>query len=510
MRNLKYPLLGMAVAATLSGCASWHGQPLHQAYRALDVGKVKTVEFAGTGRWYQFGQAPAPGLSWPPFDASVYKAAIDYANAGAHVQIVRKQVVEPGRNRPAPTEQKPDQYIVGATAWNLAPPPNTPPGTAAVPQLQPLAVEERAAEIVATPQGFLKAAHENAATRQIADGGREVSFVVGGKYRYVGHFNAQNELESVKTWIDNPVLGDTLIETRFGDYRDFGGVRFPARIVREQGGFPVLDLNVSSVSLNSPVEIGIPPELAGAKPPAIVVKADKLAEGVYYLTGGTHHSVAIEQNDHVVLVEAPLHEERSLALIEKIGEIIPGKPIKYVVNSHAHFDHSGGLRTFVDAGATIVAELANKDYYEKIWANPHSLNPDRLEKSRKTPTFEAYTGKHTLSDGRRSIEIYSIAGNSHNDAFDLVYLPKEKILIEADAYTPLPPNAPPPASVNPYSVNLYENIRRLKLDVAQIAGLHGPKAVTLNDLRKYIGVAATDDAPVKAGKKRPAKAKAGA
>jgi hypothetical protein len=84
------------------------------------------------------------------------------------------------------------------------------------------------------------------------------------------------------------------------------------------------------------------------------------------------------------------------------------------------------------------------------------------------------------------IEIRPIVGSGHNDAFALVYLPAEKILIEADAYTPAAANAAPPAAPNPYSVNLYDNIKKLKLEVAQIAPLHG-RLVTLADLRAAIG-----------------------
>ncbi|MGZ5028712.1 MAG: MBL fold metallo-hydrolase, partial [Methylobacter sp.] len=142
---------------------------------------------------------------------------------------------------------------------------------------------------------------------------------------------------------------------------------------------------------------------------------------------------------------------------------------------------------FVDEGSTIVTLQPNQPYYEKVWAQPHTINPDRLAKSNKSAKFESFTGKHVLSDGKRTIEIYSLDGNSHNDAFVLVYLPKEKILVEADAFTPTAANVPPPAKANPYSVNLYQNIQKLKLDVGQIAALHGPRVVTLADLRSAIG-----------------------
>jgi glyoxylase-like metal-dependent hydrolase (beta-lactamase superfamily II) len=246
-----------------------------------------------------------------------------------------------------------------------------------------------------------------------------------------------------------------------------------------------LDINVSSVKLNPAVDIQIPQDVA--KAPALIVKADKLAKGVYYLTGGTHHSVAIDQRDHIVVVEAPQNEARSQAVIDKLKTLIPNKPIKYLINTHAHFDHSGGLRTYVDEGAKIVTLRPNQAYYENIWAAPRTLAPDRLARSHKQAVFESFTDKHVLTDGKRKIEIHSIAGNGHNDAFVLVYLPKEKILVEADAYTPLAANAPLPTKPNPYTVNLYENIQKLKLKVDQIAALHGPKVVKLNDLLAVIG-----------------------
>lgn len=483
MSRIKFSIsvLTLALAAASTQAAS-----LQSAATALKAAETNSISFSGTGHWFQFGQAPAPTLAWPQFDVSSYDADINYQKPAAHVQIVRKQTIEAGRNRPAPVEQKPNQYFSTGYAWNLAAPANSAPGTAPVASAQAAAVEERSAEIWSTPQGFLKAALANNATSKANKDGVEVSFTVNGKYRYIGTINSKNQVETIKTWIDNPVLGDTLYETRFSDYQDYAGTQFPKHIVRNLGGHPVLDLNIAKVSVNTPVDISVPQEVVNAKPAAINVTVGKLAEGVFYLTGGTHHSVVIEQRDHLVLIESPLNEERSLALIAKIKETFPSKPIKYLINTHAHFDHSGGLRTFVDAGATIVTHQGNQSYYQKVWAEPHTINPDRLAASKKTAQFETFKAKHVLTDGARKIEIYPIEGNSHNDAFALIYLPAEKILVEADAYSPLAPGATPPASVNPYSVNLYENIQKLKLDVDQIAAIHGPGAVKLADLKAYI------------------------
>jgi glyoxylase-like metal-dependent hydrolase (beta-lactamase superfamily II) len=475
--------IGMGVAA--SACGPRAGT-LDAANGTLGTAQMNSIEIAGSGRWYQFGQAASPTLPWPQFDVSSYTATINYATPSARVQMTRLQTVEPGRVRPAPVEQKPDQHVSGATAWNLAVPAGAPAGAPGVPQPQPAAVEERVMEIWTTPHGFLKAAAANNATTQpTSGGGSDVSFTVG-KNRYVGTINAQNQVERVQTWIDNTVLGDTPVEFAYSDYRDFGGVMFPSRIVRTQGGHPVLDLTVSAVKANAAADLPVPAE-ANAAPPAVTVTVEKLADGVYYLKGTTHHSLAIDQQDHIVVVEAPQNEERSAAVIAKVKETIPNKPIRYLINTHAHFDHSGGLRTYVDEGATIVTLEMNRTYYEQAWAAPRTINTDRLAQSKKAARFETFTDKHVLTDGSRTIEIHQIVGSGHNDAFALVYLPKEKILSEGDAYTPAPANAPPPAAPNPFSVNLYENIQRLKLDVRQIAALHGPRLTTMADLRAAIG-----------------------
>lgn len=457
-----------------------HAASLEGAARALGVDRIQSIEFSGAGRWFQFGQAAAPHLPWPQFDVSRYVASIHYDSASARVQIQRQQTVDPDRVRPVPVEQKLDQYVSGGVAWNQG---VAPAATSTTPQAA--AVEERTAEIWSTPHGFIKAALANQAKSRSVKGGVEVSFTVAGKYRYVGFINEQDRVEHVRTWIDNPVLGDTPVETSFDAYTSYGGVSFPAHIVRTQGGFRVLDIAVSDVKVNSTAPQKAPDTIVQSAQSPVTVAVNKLADGVYYLTGGTHHSVAIEQRDHIVLIEAPLNEARSQALIDKVKETIPGKRIQYVINTHAHFDHSGGLRTLVDEGATVVTHQDNVGYYRSVWANPRSLNPDRLAKSGRAARFDGFKGKHLLSDGRRQIEVFPIAGNTHNDAFALVYLPAEKILVEVDAYTPLAPGAKPSAVPNPYAVNLERNIDNLKLDVEQIAALHGPGVVKLGDLRNY-------------------------
>jgi glyoxylase-like metal-dependent hydrolase (beta-lactamase superfamily II) len=207
---------------------------------------------------------------------------------------------------------------------------------------------------------------------------------------------------------------------------------------------------------------------------------------VWYLTGGSHHSVLVEMNDHLVVIEGPQNDERATAVIAEVKKTVPNKPIKYVVNSHHHFDHAGGLGAFAAEGATIITHDANKAFLEQSLAAPRTVQPDKLAQSGKKATVEGMQDKRVLSDGTRTVELYLIQGNVHGDGIIMAYLPKEKLLVEAEVYTPTPPNAPPPAQPNPNSVNLYDNVERLKLTVDQILPLHGRK-VPLGELQKAIG-----------------------
>jgi glyoxylase-like metal-dependent hydrolase (beta-lactamase superfamily II) len=371
----------------------------------------------------------------------------------------------------------PVQLLLGDKAWGQTA-TNVTPASATV-------MAERQLQIWLTPHGFLKGASANKAT---AKGGTvsQVTFTAPGKQKVVGTISADHLVEKVESWIDNPVLGDMHIETTYSDYRDFGGVRFPAKMVQKQGGFPVFELSVTEAKANVALDVNVPDSVRQATPPAVRVTTEKLADGVWYLTGGSHHSVLVEFADHVALIEAPQNEERSTAVIAEVKKLTPTKPIRYLVNTHHHFDHSGGLRTYVAEGATIVTHKENQAFYQQAFKPVRKLNPDRLAQAKKKAKIIAVDAKHVLSDSTRAMEIHLIQGNPHNTGILMAWFPKDKLLVEVDVYTPLAPNASPPATPNPATVNLYENIQRLNLDVSQIAPLHG-RLVALADLKKTIG-----------------------
>ena len=115
---------------------------------------------------------------------------------------------------------------------------------------------------------------------------------------------------------------------------------------------------------------------------------------------------------------------------------------------------SGGLRTYVDEGATIITHESNKEFFDRALSAPRSLNPDRLARSGKKPLIETVAEKKVIADG--TLEIHLIKDNPHSDGLLMVFLPKEKIVIEADAFTP----GGAAANVKP-ALNLVENVEKL-------------------------------------------------
>ena len=260
-----------------------------------------------------------------------------------------------------------------------------------------------------------------------------VSFTANDKYTVNGYVNQQNLLERVDTWRPDPILGDTLIETTFGNYRDFGGVKFPTTIVQKQGGFP--DHGVDGQRRAAECaghHLQAPP--AGA-PQAARTESEKVAEGVWYLAGTPDpNSQLVEFKDYTVIVESSVTEGRALANIAEAKRLVPNKPIRYHVNTHHHSDHAAGVRAFVAEGSTIITHEMNKKFYEQVvLKSPHALLPDRLSQNPTPAKFVYVKDKYVLTDGDRTMEIYHVP-NGHAANLLMSYLPKEKLLLITDIF----------------------------------------------------------------------------
>lgn len=335
---------------------------------------------------------------------------IDYDSGAMREEIVLSRA-EPlgGGSYPMSGEQRNDQFINGEIAWNQA-------GTTIAPG--PGFVTERMHQLWITPHGMLKAAQRNRATaRRGSDGATVVSFSQPGRFSAALSVGADGLITQVESVVADPVLGDTKTVTAYSNYRDVGGVKFPMRVRQTMGGYPVLDLVVTDVQPNAAAALDVP-EAARNQAERVVV--ERLGAGVWFLAGGSHNSVAIEMADHIVLVEAPLGDARTLAVIEQVKALAPGKPIRYLVNSHGHFDHSGGVRAAVAKGATVVTGAANVPYFERAFATPNALRPDRMAQAGKPAKFVAVGDKLAMADAMRAIEMHAMTASPHAQSFLLV------------------------------------------------------------------------------------------
>ena len=230
--------------------------------------------------------------------------------------------------------------------------------------------------------------------------------------------------------------------------------------------------------------------IAAPAPPAKpTVNVQKLADGVLYLTAAGVSSWAVEFKDYVVAVEGPNGEARSLAVNEEIQKGIPNKPIKYLVNTHAHYDHAGGVRTYVAQGITVITHETNKPFFEKVLAQPRTLAPDMLSQNPKPAVFETMQEKKVITDGTRALELYHLQNSGHNVATLIAYLPAERLLYYGDGYNPPAGDDPRDLSRTPeFGIDLYRNITQLNLNVERVAPAHSSRAVPYDNLKRAIGI----------------------
>jgi len=472
---------------------------LNAAEAALGSKDLNSIEYTATGFSSNIGQSYNPSSPWPKFDVTSYTRTINYARRASKEEMTRIQGYNQAKGGGAPImgEQRQNQQVNGNAAWNVT-------GAGPVAQFGATA-EERQLQIWLTPAGFIKAArlgngcaiHWDCEAKLISktEGGKKVnviSAVLAGKFPAEATLDDKNLIAKIETKIPSPVLGDMAVVTTFSGYKDYNGVKFPSKITQTQGGFMASDLNIKDAKPNAPAEIAVPDAVKDAEVPSPRVDVQLLSDGVWYLTGGTHHSLVVEFKDYMAIIEAPLNEERSNAILTEARHLVINKPLKYVINTHHHFDHSGGLRTMVAEGATIVTSAINKPYYDKAFAAKATVEPDKLSKSPKAPSYVLISDKYLLTDGTQKIEIYPMKDEMHNEGMLLVYLPSGKVLVEADEWNPpASGDIQPPAGTTPApAVALYDNIQRLKLDVSKIAPIHG-RLVTMADFLKYLGKSKT-------------------
>jgi glyoxylase-like metal-dependent hydrolase (beta-lactamase superfamily II) len=319
-------------------------------------------------------------------------------------------------------------------------------------------------ELYITPWGFLKGAAANNATasRRRVNGKNytvltwspAVKAPSGKNYVVNGYVNDQNLIDQVETWVGENIMGDMHILATYSGWKDFGGAMVPAKIVQTRGGWPFFEVDVTAAKANPPELATLAPAPAppagrggggggapgGGAPPAMTVTTEKLGDGVYRLTTGpgSYDSLVVDFKDYVMMLEAGQSEARALAYVAETKKLFPNKPIRYVMNTHPHSDHTGGLPVLVAEGATIITAKNNEAFFDKALNTPRTLLNDTLAKNPKKAKIEAVTGKKVYSDGTHTVEMYHVSPVPHSNGLMIAYLPKEKVVFQGDFSLPAP------------------------------------------------------------------------
>lgn len=436
---------------------------LAEVAKAMGAEKINSLEFVGSGSVFSFGQAFEPGERWPRFVQRSYRASMNYQTNSMRLSQVRSQGEHPPRGGGAQAvaaDQETIQIVSDQYAWQEIDSKAIPNNGAA---------KERLRQLWISPQGVIKAAIRHSANIT----GNTLIFQLNGT-EIKASINSQNLVEKVQYLTSNEVTGDYQVEVYYSDYANFSGIRFPKHILQKEDGYPTLDIQIQELKVNTALPITVPEGVKNSPAQTLKLTTDKLAEGIWYLSTPNARNWAVDLGDEIAIVEGFGSEARSLLVLEEIKRLIPNKPIRYVINTHHHYDHAGGLRTYVAQGATIVTHAMNQPFFEKSWARPRTIAPDSLSRNPREAQFETLTDKKIISGKSRTIELYYMKDTSHAKYNLIVFIPEEGLAYWGDGYNPPAGNNPLDVARTPeQGIDIYRVIKMNKIDVKTIAPAHG-------------------------------------
>jgi glyoxylase-like metal-dependent hydrolase (beta-lactamase superfamily II) len=469
---------------------------------ASAVTAIRTLAFEGEGETYYLGENRNPDADLPVFRTR-FRQVFDWDNGRFRKDDLRLPMFLTG----SVALRQVITAVDGDLAYDVS-----PDGKAS--RMPEWVARDRRGELRLHPIGLLKAALSDGARLghvQTTSAGEAIDVTLPGAPVLTLVVDAQTKLpKSISMPSAHPILGDFVEQIEFAGYEPVGGARLPTQIavlfgtqavahikvlsqlVNFDGALPVPDAVYTAFSKN--VRLEAPPVLRSAptNPPAPPVDAEEIAPGVWYLTGGQYYSVLVEFADHLTLIEAPVDDRRTADLLDKAKALRPDKPVTELVVTHHHFDHIGGVRAAIAAGLKLFVRGAESPssaapspeiartrfargsdaFFDDLARRPHTLVPDVLSRAPKVPAITAVDDRYTMRDAGRTMDLYAITGNPYADSLLMAYLPKEKLLVEADVFTPPTPGVRD-TQTYPFAANLIENIRRRGLPVDRIVPLHG-------------------------------------
>jgi glyoxylase-like metal-dependent hydrolase (beta-lactamase superfamily II) len=469
---------------------------IRAADQAIGASAVKSIRYSGTDGYVAvIGQSASPGINegWPRFHLKSFSRVIDYETGSMREEQIRTQGDNPaeigGGQRPIVGERKSVSFYRDGYAWIENPDGSITP--------RPQDVTIRRLEILMTPHGFIRAAlqardlklEERAESFRNTKRIRTVSFKFMDRYPVTGWIDEANHVTKIQTWHPNPVVGDQFVETRYAQYRQFEGFAFGAEVHQSVGTppHPSYDFTAANLAVNVPnAAVEIPPAVRMATDNSGQVSTRELSPGVWLIGGNNYYSVLVEFAEFSLVVEAPVNEQRSQAVIREVRRLLPNKPLRYVVNTHHHFDHAGGLRAYAAEDVLIVTQEQNFDFYEALATalHPQVVEPDALARAPRQVHYVRVQDRRTITDGRRQLQLFHVKDQQHATDMLMVFLPSEGILIQADLFEPPAPGSSP--APTPRNMALLRNIQRVSIKPTRMVSIHSGE-VPVADFLRVVG-----------------------
>ncbi len=428
---------------------------LAQATQAMGISNLKSISVSGTASYGNFGQSRTLSFGLASTTIRDYTWTIDFEHGVARATGVAVPPGAPNGVPPGPFEELITPRSPGIKQLEIW---TTPWGFLKGAAMGPITMKSQKAEIPGAPS-------DDTVYRAIT-WVPPFKSASGRPYKIVGYIGATNMVEKVETWIDHPFMGDLEVMFSYRNYADASGVKVPVKISRQNIGMEVFVANLATAEANPPdlaamlASSSAPSSSPSPAPPVSnpPVAAEKLADGVYRLTGG-YDALVVGLKSESVILGGGGDQARGLALVAEAKRLFPGTPVRYAVSMHGHFDHAMVLPAFASEGITILTDDQSRYFLEQSLLLPRTLLGDVLATSKKKAKFESVMEKVVLGDAARSIELHHLKQIPHADGMLAAWLPQDKILFVSDIELPVAGGAPSPSLLA-----LLTNVDRLGLN----------------------------------------------
>ena len=327
-----------------------------------------------------------------------------------------------------------------------------------------------------------------------------------GSVRFIVMFDPQTGLPArVRTLDFDNMWGDVNYDLVLSDWQPMAGIRVAMSQRYELNGRMVADIRLTQLTPNptlNPAGISIPESVrATAARPATgkvpyqwvirrqfigtyldsnntsfdtlatpSLRMHELAPGVQHVVGGSHNSMVVDMRDHLIVFDAPVSDGQSNWTLRAAQAKYGVKPVRYLVLTHHHMDHAGGLRTYLAQGATLVVGRGTAAHYRRVLASPATRNPDLGAFDFSRVNIIEVADRYMMTDGARQVSAH-FAENPHVESMLIGYVTDARIGFVADIWSP--GAAPLPSQINPSLAALVTATRRAGISPLLFAGGHG-------------------------------------